>query len=188
MTDAMPQQWAPVPGYEGLYEVSDHGNVRSLDRLTTGPSGKQRRRYGKPMKINLKPDHYPMVQLCKNGHVRGFSVHRLVAAAFLGVPDNADELHVCHYDGNRQNNHVSNLRWDTPKANYQDMVRHGTDTTNHPRRQPKPTCSRGHRLEGDNLYLYQEGKYLKRKCRECFRIRDRERYHRLKSQRQEKAA
>lgn len=180
MLDVSPERWLPVVGYEGLYEVSDHGNVRSLDRWTTGPSGKCRRRYGKAMKINLKRGHYPMVQLCNNGTVRGKSVHRLVASAFIGVPENAEELHVCHYDGDRENNHVSNLRWDTAAANYLDQIRHGRDTASRPKRPPMMVCQRGHRMTPDNVWLYQEGKHLKRRCKACQRLRQQRRYYRLK--------
>lgn len=177
VSDPMPEQWRPVVGYEGLYEVSDHGNVRSLDRWTTGPSGVRRRRSGKPMKKNLtSSNRYPMVQLCRNGTVRGIGVHRLVAMAFLGVPDNADELHVCHYDGDRQNNHISNLRWGTPTDNFHDMQRHGRDRITEYLPPPMEVCQRQHEMTPENTYLYEEGGVVKRRCRECGRLRDRRRY------------
>lgn len=99
--------WKAVPGYEGFYEVSDLGRVRSLPRVV------HRERVG-PLPIRgrvlkSRPDRngYPMLALCRDGERKGTNVHRIVGIAFLGVgPD--DE--VDHRDGNRSDCRLSNLR------------------------------------------------------------------------------
>ena len=98
------EQWRPVVGYEGLYEVSSYGNVRSIKR-----------------DIILKPRDngvYLRVNLYKNGKLKGCSVHRLVAEAFIPNPENLETVN--HIDEDKTNNHVYNLEWMTRKEN----VRH----------------------------------------------------------------
>jgi hypothetical protein len=176
MTDDTAEHWLYVVGYEGLYEVSDHGRVRSLDRMCTGPSGIQRFRRGKLMKINLTTN-YPQVCLCRNGVVKGVNVHRLVAKAFLGVPENAEKLHVCHDDGDRTNNHLSNLKWGTPDDNWHDMQRHGRDRITAYSPPPQTVCQRGHAMTPENTWVHDG----RRRCRECGRMRDRRRYWKQKA-------
>lgn len=123
MAGELMETWRPVAGYEGLYEVSDHGRVRSLPRMRLG-------RGGKPVRVNgriLKPAlvRYPMVLLCNDGQRVGHSVHRLVANAFL--PPDPVRPEVNHRDGNRQNNHLSNLEWVTRSENVaHSYVIHGS--------------------------------------------------------------
>lgn len=132
--------WLPVVGYEGLYAVSDAGNVRSLARVNI---------CGRPVRERvLKPRRHPdghlRVTLCRGGVQKTFLVHRLVATAFL--PDPGPNEECCHGDGDPSNNAVSNLRWDSRSENHRDCVRHGTH--NHAR---KTHCPRGHPLAGNNL-------------------------------------
>ena len=163
------ETWRPVPGFKGMYEVSDHGNVRSLDRVTTGPSGVRRKRRGRMMRLNLSSSNgYVMVQLCNNGTTSGKNVHRLVALAFLDVPADFESLHVRHYDGNKLNNHVSNLSWGTPLDNYMDMQRQGRANWHVPRPAQK-VCKRGHEMTPDNTWE-ADGK---RRCRTCAKFRAR---------------
>ena len=96
--------WASIKNYEGLYEVSNFGNVRSLK------FGKIR--YLKPAK-NQKG--YYFVKLCKNGIVKYFKVHRLVANAFIPNPKNLPQIN--HIDENKTNNKASNLEWCTNQYN-----------------------------------------------------------------------
>jgi len=119
----MAEVWKPIPGIEG-YDVSDHGRVRSYWRVVKGrPPGKQWDLAETPQRImstNRKSGGYPITII--NGQVR--HVHRLVMEAFVGpLPDG---LQTCHNDGNRKNNHLSNLRYDTPKANMADAIALGT--------------------------------------------------------------
>lgn len=120
------EAWKPVVGWEGFYEVSDHGRVRSLDRtIYRERNGRcdpviYKGRMIKPhlMKLHLH------LTLCSLGVQYTFLVHILVLEAFVG--QRPDGLICCHYDGDGTNNHIGNLRWDTYKANSADSIRHGT--------------------------------------------------------------
>lgn len=104
--------WRDVTGFEGLYEVSDKGRVRS--KLT----GKI-----KAQTLNKKDGRLFML-LWKNNKPKNRKPHTLVMEAFVGKRPR--KMECCHYDGNPQNNNLSNLRWDTCKNNHADKVRHGT--------------------------------------------------------------
>lgn len=97
--------------YTGLYQVSNLGRVRSLDRIDA--SGHKRQ--GKV--LNCKPDKkgYVYVSLCKNAKLERFQVHRLVATAFIPNPDNLPVVN--HQDENPSNCHVDNLEWCTHQYN-----------------------------------------------------------------------
>lgn len=97
--------WKDIEGYEDLYEVSDEGRVRN-------------KKTGRILKPGKDSCGYPQVILCKDGTTRSFSVHRLVAKAFIPNPDNKPE--VDHIDKNRSNNNVDNLRW----VNHQENIDH----------------------------------------------------------------
>ena len=147
-------EWRAIPGYEGFFEASDTGSVRSIDRVVVGKSGRLAGvatvRRGMVLSQSLRLG-YPCVAINKEGVKRRLQVHRLVLLAFVGpCPDG---MVCCHNDGNKQNNHVSNLRWDTQASNIQDTVRHGTHA--HAR---KTHCPHGH--------PYDEGS---RVCSECRR-------------------
>lgn len=102
--------WKYVPGYEGLYQVSTLGNVRSIGRTVKG-----RFHNGKDLKLRYDPDGYRRVMLCKNGKVKGFKVHRLVAMAFIPNPNNYPMIN--HKDETKDNNNVFNLEWCTAAYN-----------------------------------------------------------------------
>lgn len=112
MTDEI---WRDIDGYEGLYQVSNFGRVKSFQKGTV--------RILKPA-INRK---WLFVVLCKNGGKKIFKVHRLVAMAFIPNPDGKPQVN--HIDGNPQNNHVDNLEWCTPSENMQHALRTGLIAT-----------------------------------------------------------
>jgi len=151
--------WRPVVGWEGLYEVSDHGDVRSLDRVD-----RFGRHYAGRM---LSPDTikggYLRVALAREGHVQRRQVHHLVLEAFVGPRPLGMEG--CHGDGCPTNNRLSNLRWDTRPENALDTVRHRTH-----RNTRKTHCPRGHALTEPNLVASQAA-IGKRKCLACHRAR-----------------
>lgn len=108
MKDLKTEIWKPIKGYEGLYEVSNMGNVRSLDRhLMFG--NKYCLYKGKPKKPYLIPKGYLIVGLFKNNKGKHYSVHRLVAEAFIPNPKNLPC--VDHINTVRDDNRVENLRW-----------------------------------------------------------------------------
>ena len=119
------EKWKPVP-YPGFpYEVSDMGNVRRLSQASERVRKiHSRRDYGPKILGHVVNNGYHYVTLCgpNKRHVR-LGVHRLVLEAFIGpAPDGA---YGCHNDGDKSRNVLSNIRWDTPKSNQEDRVRHG---------------------------------------------------------------
>ena len=118
------ETWKPVPGYEGLYEVSDEGHVRSLSHRVPTCGTTTRNSPGKTLKPSRKSNGYHAVTLSKDGSSRTFSIHTLVALAFLGTPPQGQL--VCHFDGIKTNCRLTNLRYDTPTGNFEDRDRHDT--------------------------------------------------------------
>ncbi len=122
------ERWMPIPGHEGAYEVSDQGQVRSLPRVVARRFGRGRHAaqiVRTPIPgVNLRPgtasNGYLTVSLSGQTHC----VHTLVLTAFRGPrPQGCDG---CHRDGDRRNNLLLNLRWDTRSANAADSLMHGT--------------------------------------------------------------
>lgn len=103
--------WRPVVGFEGLYEVSDAGNVRSVDRIVTSKNGMKKSLRGQLLKQGLynSKSTYRGVTLSKGGKQFKKSVHRLVAEAFIQNPDGMPEIN--HKDEDKANNTVENLEW-----------------------------------------------------------------------------
>lgn len=119
-----------MPGWEGYYQVSSLGRVRSVDRVVTQKSrwGIQNRTMrGKPLKLNSCTNQYRSVTLSRpNKKPESHLVHRLVAFAFHGHPPLGYE--VCHTNGIRTDNRSVNLRWDSRASNHKDKLSHGTDS------------------------------------------------------------
>ena len=120
------ENWRFVVGYEGLYEVSDQGRVRSLDRIVTYAAGGRRLFKGRILKAGHSKG-YPRVNLYRDGKqsVKFALVHQLVLAAFVGPLPEGQEVR--HYDGNRKNCSLGNLLYGTRSENYFDKYRHGKD-------------------------------------------------------------
>lgn len=121
----MEEIWKDIDGYEGYYQVSNFGEVRSVDRQIIRGNGIWNLN-GKCLKQDLNRDGYSLVTLCKNAKCKGFSVHRLVAIAFIGN----SHLDVNHKDGDKNNNHVNNLEYSTKKDNLNHAVQTGLIKSN----------------------------------------------------------
>lgn len=119
----MQEIWKDIPDYEGLYQVSNLGRVKSLDRAIEYSNGKTVFTKGKIIKQNKDKHDRLRLRLSKNNKGKNYFVHTLVALAFIG--DRPDGYVVAHCDGNNNNNKLSNLRYDTITENAIDMYRHG---------------------------------------------------------------
>jgi hypothetical protein len=163
----MPEVWLPVIGWENLYEVSDCGRVRSVERVV--PFGANTRRV---LSRVLQPGRAAhggvlFVHLTNGERRQVRRVHLLVLEAFRGP--RPPGLEACHWDDDNENNHLENLRWDTHGANERDKIRNG----NH-HQVNKTHCPAGHEYTPENTKV---GKNGGRWCRECHRIDGRRRYH-----------
>lgn len=120
--------WKPVAGYEGSFEVSSHGQVRSLDKVSPQKSAKgkiyQCSRKGRQLKLELDTKGYFRIHFTSVGIRRSYGVHQLVALAFIGSKPGGNYV-VNHKDGNPKNNHVNNLEWVTHKENAQHALATG---------------------------------------------------------------
>jgi NUMOD4 motif/HNH endonuclease len=142
------EEWRAVVGWEGLYEVSSEGRVRSLDRQDTRRGSHGRK--GRVLKVVLcKGKPYLSVSLSCDGKRSPRYVHQLVADAFRGP--RPEGLETRHLDGDHQNNREENLLYGTSKENHADTVRHGRW---HPgdillvRRPPKVTLEQCAEIQG----------------------------------------
>lgn len=126
-TTVVSEEWRSVVGWEGLYEVSNTGHVRSLERDIKFADGRVRRFPSvvlKPNMVGTRLD-YRQVHLTKNCERRPISIHRLVADAFLAPPPTPSHI-VLHNRGAAAGDGVDNLRWGTHAENTADSLRDGT--------------------------------------------------------------
>lgn len=107
--------WKDIQGYEGLYQVSNFGRVKSLDRYVNAKLGSKMMRKGVIMTLQTSHKGYNVVMLHKNCKGHQQQVHRLVAIAFIPNPLNKPQVN--HMDCNKKNNHISNLEWATQDEN-----------------------------------------------------------------------
>lgn len=171
----MKELWRPVVGYEGYYEVSDQGRVRSVVRRAAN---------GRvwPSVVLKRPTHpsgYLQVHLSRANSRRTRWVHLLVLTAFAGpAPAGLEAL---HHDGDRSNARLENLKWGTRSENMLDQVRHGT----HPFAS-RTHCPKGHPYDESNTY-HAPG-YVHRKCRTCMRAANKRTNERRRAERAAKKA
>lgn len=157
--DTARERWLPIPGWEGYYEVSDLGRVRSLDREITCKNGVVKRYRGRVLSPGDDGTRL-LVGLYRPGRHETRKVHQLVLEAFVGP--RPDGLEGCHADDDHTNNRLSNLRWDDRIANMADSLRNGTNN-----RSRRTHCPRGHSLMPPNLVPSERKRG--RKCLACCR-------------------
>lgn len=107
----MQEMWKDILGYEGLYQISSIGRVKSLPRINKNRVIQQEI-YKKPSRL---PKGYLRIGLCKNGKTTYYAIHRLVAEAFIPNPENKPCVN--HKDCNTSNNNKENLEWVTYEEN-----------------------------------------------------------------------
>lgn len=118
------ENWKPVVGYEGFYEVSDLGRVRSVARQVRHPRGGLKLVRERLLSLGKHPCGYLRFRAWRGDAVTNLSVHVEVLKAFVGPAPAGFEC--CHNDGNPANNVLENLRWDSRKNNHADKIAHGT--------------------------------------------------------------
>ena len=114
----MTEQWKTIEGYEGLYEISNTGQVKSLPSIVwydNSQGHRKRTKQGGILTPKLEKSGYYRIGLRKNGAKKFFAIHRLVATAFVPNPDNLPEVN--HKDENKLNNRADNLEWCTTQYN-----------------------------------------------------------------------
>jgi len=118
----MVEIWKDIPEYEGLYQVSNFGNIKSLKRTIMCRCKNQYKEFSleytreeKIIKGRKDKDGYLLVNLCKNGKHKNHRIHRLVAQAFIINPNNYKEIN--HKNENKQDNNIYNLEWCDSKYN-----------------------------------------------------------------------
>lgn len=162
--------WRPVMGFEGFYEVSDDGRVRSCDRRiqvhfrATGET-KTRHFKGKELSQHFDRKGYKRITLSWKGEQGNRTVHSLVCESFIGQcpPD----LEIRHLNGNPSDNQLTNLLYGTRSENGLDRLVHGTCA-----QAIKPDCNHGHALRHPNLVLATFNRCGKRECASCTRGRE----------------
>ena len=107
--------WKDIKGFEGYYQVSNTGRIRSLDRKIGYRKGRLRNWKGAEKQLVETDKGYLKVRLYMNNKSVTREVQRFVAEAFIPNPENKEQVN--HIDGNKQNNNVSNLEWVTPQEN-----------------------------------------------------------------------
>lgn len=111
----MEEIWKDIPGYKGIYQASNTGKCRSIDRVILKKDGKLMHLKGKEQKLYKNFDGYTMMILYKDGKSKAFFAHRIVCKLFL--PDFDASLTVNHKDGNKSNNCIDNLEMMTQQEN-----------------------------------------------------------------------
>lgn len=162
------ENWRPIQGYEGIYEVSDQGRVWSVKRVITLRNGGTRTVGGRYLKHGVGDAGHEYVNLRKDGQGEWEYVHRLVLTAFVGpCPEG---MEACHWDDDPGNNALENLRWASRTDNMHDRTRNGihnngTKWATH--------CHRGHPFDIENTYHQPASRSRgpARVCRKCKALR-----------------
>jgi len=115
MNNHQREEWTDVKGYEGLYQISTNGNVKSKNRFLPSANSRSRLLMGRLLKFKSHKDGYRFVALSSNGKTKNHYIHRLVAAAFIPNPDNKPQVN--HINGRKADNRVKNLEWVTQEEN-----------------------------------------------------------------------
>lgn len=144
----MNEIWKDIPNYEGIYQVSNLGNVRSITYQGTPKI--------RVLKIKYHHSGYSMVTLCKNKIHKNIYIHVLVAKCFISNP--LKKPCVNHIDGNKSNNNVSNLEWVTHSEN----TIHSINKLNHPPFSAKGKLGANHHSSKPILQYSLDGEFLKR--------------------------
>jgi hypothetical protein len=156
------EQWRAIPGFEGTYEVSDGGRVRSIDRVIVNTIGRRHALKGKILKPFNNRGWFT-VGLYRPEGARTLRVHQAVLMAFVGP--RPDGYVTRHLDGDKSNNSLENLVWGTQLENINDRRVHGTAQW----ALNRGACVHGHPWTEENT-RFRDGHPL---CRTCIAARQR---------------
>ena len=163
----MSEEWKPVVGFEGYYEVSNQGRVRSVPRVTIRSNGVPMTVRGRVLMTTPDGQYgYQKVSLQREGVWTTHAVHRLVALHWCERGSGQDD--VLHGPGGSQDNRAVNLRWGTPIDNATDRREFGA-----PYPPPREMCGAGHAMTEENTYRPPK-RPNDRHCKECQRQRVRD--------------
>ena len=154
----MVEIWKDIKGYEGLYQVSNWGNVRSLDRYKKTKNNSFSFIHGQLLKQYVTNRGYLNVYLYSNGKNKFFSIHRLVATHFLKNTENKPQ--VDHIDCNKFNNHVDNLRWCSASENMRNEITYTKNIKEHKKAKKQVNC---YSLDGKFLKKFESITSVKKK-------------------------
>ena len=162
------ENWKDVPDYEGYYQVSNMGRVRSLDRIVEYAGYRKQKRFyeGTILKPSNRSKYgHKCVSLRKCGKSKIVGVHNLVANAFLPTPSSTDVL-VRHLNGNATDNRAVNLAWGDCKENEADKALHGRALIGEKNLQSKLTDEKVSTIK-ELLRYGMKGKNIARVFGEC---------------------
>jgi len=173
------EEWRPVVGYEGLYEVSTLGRVQSVDRWVVHRLGETEYAHfyeGRTLAQGVARKGYRTVGLSRHGVKKLFRVHRIVLEAFVGR--RPAQMECRHKNGDPSDNRLVNLCWDTSSENNFDRVRHGTH-----HEAAKTHCPQGHPYDEENTLMRRQSRTggINRTCRTCANAASLARYHRKRN-------
>ncbi|MFT8928535.1 MAG: NUMOD4 domain-containing protein [Sporolactobacillus sp.] len=160
------EAWKAAYGFEGLYEVSNFGRIRSIKRYVPSKNGSVRLVNSRILIVHRAYNGYLRVPMCRNAERKTVSVHRLVAETF--IKNEFNKSFVNHIDGNKENNRVDNLEWVTPSENSKHALNHHLFVPKHGEDHPNS------KLSSDDVkqifYLYNSRKYTQREIGNMFGI------------------
>lgn len=151
------EEWKDIPGFEGRYQISNLGRVKSLPRYVKNGTGYRSVRGGIRKHSRNGPREYPSINLKD----KSFTIHRLLGELWIPNPTGLPE--VLHKDDDPNNYNLDNLYWGTSSQNSNDTVKNG----NH-HYAKRDLCDNGHEFTEQNTYVRSDGG---RRCRACERIR-----------------
>ena len=157
------EKWEDIKGWEDRYQVSTHGRVRSKDIYQIDKLGRPWWKKGTIHGEHKKPNGYIYVNLSRHGRKQRRYVHQLVLETFIGARPSGCEA--CHSNGVRDDNRLSNLRWDTVSENRLDITRMGRHNQGN-----KTRCVNGHEFTKENTHFYGPQSRWRR-CLACVKDR-----------------
>ncbi len=146
--------WRSIKGYEGYYEVSNFGQVRSLDRTLERKNQSTIFCKGKILKLHINKQGYYYTDLKKNGKRKKERINRLVAIAFIPNPKNKPQVN--HINGIKTDNRAENLEWNTPKENISHAYDNGLRKTGEKHHNAKLTNEQVREIRKSYVYGSKE--------------------------------